>query len=214
LRAGTECFVGGYVTPVDSEVERGQALIRCEDPLLRSRARVLAARRQELEALHAAQWRDDRVAARVTLEEIRAVEGDLAKGLRYWLKRSGFADPLVGGALALVREVAGRRLGMRHFDLRLVGGWAMLSEMIAEMETGEGKTLTATLPACTAALAGIPVHVISVNDYLARRDAAWMRPIYEALGLRSRAQICRTIAEPCVAIRIWQPSKYPTRLPE
>jgi putative peptide zinc metalloprotease protein len=78
LRAGTECFVSGYVTPVDSEVERGQALIHCEDPLLRSRARVLAARQRELEALHAAQWRDDRVAARITLEEIRAVEGDLA----------------------------------------------------------------------------------------------------------------------------------------
>jgi preprotein translocase subunit SecA len=108
---------------------------------------------------------------------------EVARGLRYRLKRGGFADPLVGEAFALIREVAGRRLGMRHFDVQLVGGWAMLSGMIAEMETGEGKTLTATLPACTAALAGIPVHVITVNDYLARRDAAWMRPIYEALGL-------------------------------
>jgi len=113
-------------------------------------------------------------------------DGELAEvagGLRYRLKRRGFADPLVGEAFALIRELAGRRLGMRHFDVQLVGGWAMLNGMIAEMETGEGKTLTATLPACTAALAGIPVHVITVNDYLARRDAAWMHPIYEALGL-------------------------------
>ncbi|MDJ0861579.1 MAG: preprotein translocase subunit SecA [Gammaproteobacteria bacterium] len=108
---------------------------------------------------------------------------ELARGLRFRLKRSGFAPPLVGEAFALIREVAGRRLGIRHFDVQLAGGWAMLSGMIAEMETGEGKTLAATLPACTAALAGIPVHVITVNDYLARRDAAWMKPVYEALGL-------------------------------
>ncbi|MDJ0863211.1 MAG: prepilin peptidase, partial [Gammaproteobacteria bacterium] len=113
-------------------------------------------------------------------------DGELAevvRGLRFRLKRNGFAAPLVGEAFALIREVAGRSLGMRHFDVQLVGGWAMLSGMIAEMETGEGKTLAATLPACTAALAGLPVHVITVNDYLARRDAAWMRPVYEALGL-------------------------------
>ena len=78
VRAGTECVVGGYLTPVDSGVEQGQALIRCEDPLLRARARVLAARLRELRALHAAQWRDDQVSARITREEIRAVEGDLA----------------------------------------------------------------------------------------------------------------------------------------
>ena len=78
VRAGTECFVAGYLTPVDSAVEQGQPLSRCEDPLLRSRARVLAARLRELKALHVAQWRDDRVAARITQEEIHAVEGDLA----------------------------------------------------------------------------------------------------------------------------------------
>jgi preprotein translocase subunit SecA len=84
---------------------------------------------------------------------------------------------------ALVREVAGRSLGMRHFDVQLIGGLVLLSGMVAEMETGEGKTLMATLPACTAALAGIPVHIITVNDYLAKRDAEWMRPIYAAFGL-------------------------------
>ncbi|HEM45815.1 MAG TPA: prepilin peptidase, partial [Alphaproteobacteria bacterium] len=71
----------------------------------------------------------------------------------------------------------------RHYDAQVLGGFAMLKGMIAEMETGEGKTLTATLPACTAALAALPVHVITVNDYLAQRDAELMGPVYRALGL-------------------------------
>jgi len=65
-----------------------------------------------------------------------------------------------------------------------MGGLVLLHGMVAEMETGEGKTLVATLPACTAALAGVPVHIITVNDYLADRDAQWMGPIYQALGLK------------------------------
>jgi preprotein translocase subunit SecA len=100
------------------------------------------------------------------------------------LRLGGYADDLVARAFALVREVASRTLGQRHFNVQLVGGRVMLEGMIAEMETGEGKTLTATLAACTAALAGLPVHVITVNDYLARRDAEWMGPIYQGLGLR------------------------------
>jgi len=72
---------------------------------------------------------------------------------------------------------------MYHYPSQLTGGMVMLQGRIAEMETGEGKTLTATLPAATAALAGLPVHVISVNDYLTTRDAENMRPLYEALGL-------------------------------
>jgi preprotein translocase subunit SecA len=103
--------------------------------------------------------------------------------VRLGLKREGFTPDLVGRAFALVRELAGRRLQMRHFDVQLIGGWALLRGMVAEMLTGEGKTLTATLPACTAALAGIPVHIITVNDYLARRDAAWMEPVYAGMGL-------------------------------
>jgi len=90
---------------------------------------------------------------------------------------------VVAQAFALVREVARRTLGMRHFDVQVMGGWVLLHGMVAEMETGEGKTLTATLPACTAALAGLPVHIVTVNDYLATRDAEAMGPIYEALGL-------------------------------
>ncbi len=91
---------------------------------------------------------------------------------------------LVARAFALIREVSGIKLKMRHYDAQLIGGWVLMNGMIAEMETGEGKTLTATLPACAAALAGIPVHVMTVNDYLAERDANIMRPVYEALGIQ------------------------------
>jgi len=103
--------------------------------------------------------------------------------LRYQLHRNGFERNLVAQTFALVREISRQKLGMAHFDTQLLGGWAILQGMVAEMETGEGKTLMATLPACTAALAGIPVQVITVNEYLAERDAQWMAPIYEAMGL-------------------------------
>jgi preprotein translocase subunit SecA len=113
-------------------------------------------------------------------------DNELRRGadeLRQSLRRDGFVPELVARSFALVREVSARTLGMRHFDVQLQGGWVLLNGMIAEMETGEGKTLTATLPACTAALAGLPVHVITVNDYLTSRDAEQMRPVYAALGL-------------------------------
>jgi preprotein translocase subunit SecA len=106
-----------------------------------------------------------------------------AEELRSPLLRHGFEPQLVARAFALVRAAAGRTLGMRHFPVQLMGGQIMLAGMLAEMETGEGKTLTATLPAATAALAGMPVHVVTVNDYLAQRDGNGMRPLYEALGL-------------------------------
>ncbi len=99
------------------------------------------------------------------------------------LQNNGLTQAAIAQAFALVREVAGRELGLRHYDVQLVGGWIMMEGMLAEMRTGEGKTLTATLPACTAALTGIPVHVVSVNDYLVTRDAEEMGPVYEALGL-------------------------------
>ncbi len=88
-----------------------------------------------------------------------------------------------GRPFALVREASARTLGMRHHDVQMLGAWAMLRGMIAEMRTGEGKTLCATLAAATAGLMGVPVHVITVNDYLAERDAAEMAPIYRFLGL-------------------------------
>jgi len=86
-------------------------------------------------------------------------------------------------AFAVVREVSKRTLGLRHFDEQLIGGMVLLEGNIAEMRTGEGKTLVATLPAYLNALAGTPVHIVTVNDYLARRDANWMRPVYEFLGM-------------------------------
>lgn len=85
---------------------------------------------------------------------------------------------------AVVREVAKRTLGLRHFDVQLIGGLALHTGKIAEMRTGEGKTLMATLPAYLNALTGRGVHVVTVNDYLAKRDADWMQPIYDFLGLR------------------------------
>jgi preprotein translocase subunit SecA len=99
------------------------------------------------------------------------------------LRRHGFADPVVARAFALVREAASRTIGQRHFDVQLIGGRVLLAGQVAEMNTGEGKTLTATLAATTAALAGIPVHVVTVNDYLASRDADRMGPIFRALGV-------------------------------
>ncbi|HHB76421.1 MAG TPA: prepilin peptidase, partial [Desulfobulbus sp.] len=106
-----------------------------------------------------------------------------AGDLRRRLHRHGLTKELIIESFALVRETAGRTLGMRHFDCQLMGGWIMIQGGLAEMETGEGKTLTATLAAATAALAGIPVHVITVNDYLVARDARLMEPVYRALGL-------------------------------
>ena len=106
-----------------------------------------------------------------------------ASSLRAALIRQGLTDALVAESFALVREVSARLLNQRHFDVQVAGGYALLRGLVAEMHTGEGKTLTATLPACTAALAGLPVHIVTVNDYLAARDAELMGPVYRTLGL-------------------------------
>ena len=90
---------------------------------------------------------------------------------------------LLPEAFALVRESSDRTIGLRHFDVQLMGGAVLHSGTIAEMRTGEGKTLVATLPAYLNALTGRGVHCVTVNDYLAERDANWMRPVYEFLGL-------------------------------
>jgi preprotein translocase subunit SecA len=108
---------------------------------------------------------------------------DEARELRQLLRLRGLRIELVARTFALIREVSGRTVGLRHFDVQLLGGFVLLKGMLAEMETGEGKTLTATLAAGAAALAGIPVHIVTVNDYLAARDAEAMSPIYRALGL-------------------------------
>ena len=92
-------------------------------------------------------------------------------------------DALLPEAFAAVREAARRSKQMRHFDVQLIGGIALHEGRIAEMRTGEGKTLVATLAAYLNAITGRGVHIVTVNDYLARRDANWMGPIYAALGL-------------------------------
>ena len=107
----------------------------------------------------------------------------LAKQLRDTLRRDGLSEQLVCRSFALIREAAHRTLAQRHYDVQILGGWVLLNGCIAEMATGEGKTLTATLAAATVAMAGVPVHVITVNDYLTARDAREMKPLYEMLGL-------------------------------
>jgi len=92
-------------------------------------------------------------------------------------------DDLLVEAFATVREVSKRQLGLRHYDVQMIGGIAMHQGTIAEMRTGEGKTLVATLPVYLNSLTGKGIHLVTVNDYLARRDARWMAPIYDTLGL-------------------------------
>ncbi len=86
-------------------------------------------------------------------------------------------------AFATVREVSVRTLGLRHFDVQLIGGMVFHEGKIAEMRTGEGKTLVATLPAYLNAITGHGVHMVTVNDYLAKRDSEWMAPYFKFLGL-------------------------------
>jgi preprotein translocase subunit SecA len=112
-------------------------------------------------------------------EELRAE----ADSLRERARGGEALDDLLPEAFALTREAARRSIGQRHFDVQLIGGMALHEGAIAEMKTGEGKTLTATLAVFLNTLAGDSVHVVTVNDYLARRDAEWMTPVYEALGV-------------------------------
>ena len=112
-------------------------------------------------------------------EQLRAQ----ARALRVELRRHGFAPLPVARVFALAREAAHRVLGQRHYASQLMAGGWLLDGALVEMATGEGKTFAATLPAVAAALAGLPVHVITVNDYLASRDAATMAPLYRYFGL-------------------------------
>ena len=105
-------------------------------------------------------------------------------GLKARLANGETLDDVLEEAFAAVREAARRALGQRHYDVQLIGGMALHDGKISEMKTGEGKTLVATLPCYLNALTGAPVHVVTVNDYLAERDADWMRGVHEALGLR------------------------------
>src|SRR5687768_6579281 len=106
-----------------------------------------------------------------------------ADSLRERARGGESLDDLLPEAFALTREAAKRSLGQRHYDVQLIGGMVLHDGAIAEMRTGEGKTLAATLPIFLNSLAGESVHLVTVNDYLARRDAEWMGPIYDALGV-------------------------------
>src|SRR5213596_281956 len=112
--------------------------------------------------------------------ELRAKTDELRKRL----DAGASVDELLPEAFAVAREAARRTVGMRPFDVQLIGGMVLHEGKIAEMATGEGKTLVATLPAYLNGLTGRGVHIVTVNDYLAKRDAEWMGPIYRALGLR------------------------------
>ena len=112
-------------------------------------------------------------------EELAAKTGEF----RQRLEEGASLDSLLPEAFAVVREASQRSLGMRHFDVQMIGGMALHEGKIAEMRTGEGKTLVATLPAYLNALTGKSVHLITVNDYLASRDAGWMGPLYNFLGI-------------------------------
>ncbi len=119
---------------------------------------------------------------RIDVVDAQALSAEINQ-LRLQLKRDGLKARLVARCFALVSAVADQQLGISLHDGQILGGWAMLHSMVAEMKPGEGKTLMATLPACTAALAGIPVHIITLSDYHATHDAELMTPLYAALGL-------------------------------
>ncbi|MEK8023966.1 MAG: preprotein translocase subunit SecA, partial [Candidatus Hydrogenedentota bacterium] len=121
---------------------------------------------------------EDAMAAR-TGEELAS----LTPAFRARIENGETLESLLPEAFAAVREASRRSIGLRHFDVQMMGGVVLHEGRIAEMKTGEGKTLVATLPVYLNALEGRGVHVVTVNDYLARRDAEWMRPVYESLGL-------------------------------
>ena len=116
--------------------------------------------------------------------QVKALLGDVdLSDADYKQRLAAALEPVLVPAFALVREAGRRTLSLRHFDVQLIGGIVLHEGRIAEMKTGEGKTLVATLPAYLNALSGRGVHIVTVNDYLARRDAEWMGPIYRLLGL-------------------------------
>ena len=121
-------------------------------------------------------------------ESIKALSDEELKGksdeFRQRIEGGETLDAILPEAFAVCREASVRVMGMRHFDVQLIGGITLHEGRISEMRTGEGKTLVGTLPTYLNALTGQSVHVVTVNDYLARRDANWMRPLYEFLGMK------------------------------
>src|SRR6201998_2558281 len=142
---------------------------------------AINAQEPEVQALRDEQLKERFAALRTQVQE-QLKDADPAKPAYKDELQKALAGAIVP-AFALVREAGQRFLNMRHFDVQLIGGMVLHDGKIAEMKTGEGKTLVATLPAALNALAGRGVHIVTVNDYLARRDAEWMSPLYRALGL-------------------------------
>jgi preprotein translocase subunit SecA len=141
----------------------------------------ISAREAEMRALSDEQLKERFAALKTEVQE-RLKDRDPAED-SYKEELTRALEPAIVPAFALVREAGRRFLNMRHFDVQLIGGMVLNSGRIAEMKTGEGKTLVATLPAALNALVGRGVHIVTVNDYLARRDAEWMSAIYKGLGL-------------------------------
>src|SRR3954453_1891234 len=139
-------------------------------------------------------WERELKKVQPLVEEINEIEPELQEldddelrdkttELRGRLLAGEALDSLLPEAFAVVREAARRTIGMRHYDVQLIGGAILHRGKIAEMKTGEGKTLVATLPIYLNALTGLGVHLVTVNDYLVRRDAEWMGRLYKWLGL-------------------------------
>jgi preprotein translocase subunit SecA len=142
---------------------------------------AINAKEAEVKALSDDELRERFIALKTQVQE-SLKDSDPAED-SYKTELAAALEPVMVPAFALVREAGRRFLNMRHFDVQLIGGMVLNSGKIAEMKTGEGKTLVATLPAALNALVGRGVHLVTVNDYLARRDAEWMSPIYKGLGL-------------------------------
>jgi len=163
-------FVSNFASALGSWVERSITGLFGS-----SNARYLKRLETKIEAINSLEPRYEAM----TDAELRAQTDEF----RHRLSAGETLDDLLIEAFAVCREAGRRFLGMRHYDVQLIGGMVLHSGAIAEMITGEGKTLVATLPAYLNALEGKGVHVITVNDYLARRDMEWMGPLYMGLGL-------------------------------
>jgi preprotein translocase subunit SecA len=173
------------IRPIVDEVNRmGPELKALSDEELKMRSLALKKKVQEKVTERLAKLKDPKTGEAYGWQELDTElswSDDYAKARREAEK--AVLDEVLPEAFALVREAGDRTIGLRHFDVQLIGGAVLHSGRIAEMRTGEGKTLVATLPSYLNALTGRGVHVITVNDYLAERDANWMRPIHEFLGM-------------------------------
>jgi preprotein translocase subunit SecA len=175
LLAGRDLQLGDgpYLERLDAKRSRWEDRLRA---LIDSRPRFDGRR---VKAFFAATAAREEAARAASDQQIR----ECLRGVAHRMRLQGFTDALLPEAFALIREASRRTLGMRHHDVQLLAGRALLQGRLAEMSTGEGKTLAATLAACAAAATGAAVHVVTVNDYLAERDAEHNRALFSFLGM-------------------------------